>query len=213
MATCYETVSREFAATLLGQMVGLRVSRPWCGLARTIWLELGKLRTETHKTKKRTIRTRNGQVALMIEPHWRVENRYSVQLSSDQGQEPEPGFISVSDPTIEKGLLTLKGHTVEAIALTNGLPELELTFDDGRHLRTFGYGGSRLLRQPRWSVSFEDPSFMHLAPIWDGVDVSPWLHVSRGRVEIEYCFDPQGIGIRRQKQFLQQYRFPRSRKQ
>ncbi len=206
MATCYETLTKDSAVALLNVLAGLRVSRTWVGAGGTCLFELGKLHTEVRtSTKGTTWRTRKGQVTLMIDPHWRVEKRYSVRVSSDMRKDPGPGLISVADPTLVKGLSTLKGQTVEAVLLTEGVPELHVKFRDGGCLRTFGYTYRKHL-QPTWSIGFNDLSLKALGPVWDGVDVSPWLQVGRGRPEISYCFDPSGLDMSRLKQIDKQYR-------
>lgn len=191
MAECSEAVSKEVCKALLCRLAGMRVSMPWVGYAGTIFLELGKLHTETTTVRgvvKR--RRRRGQVTLMIEPQWRVERPASIQFAS--------GF---PNGQIERGAATLKGLHLADVALTNGLPELELTFDDGRRLKTF----TDFLAQPGWTIGVSDRSLLELAPAWDGVDVSPWLCVRAGRFIMSYCFDEAEVDVGR----LRQFRFPR----
>jgi len=193
MAACYETVTSERCANLLGRIEGLRISRPWLGYANVLFLELGKLHTETLKTRRRTLRTRKGQVCFMIEPNWRVEKRRSIQFGSE-----------FSDARIAKGVPSLRGQHVERIELTDGLPELQVTFDDGRCLRTFADWDT----QPAWTILVHDRSLADLASVWDGIDVTPCLHVEQGRLQIEYDFDDRDIDLRR----LRRFRCPRLQK-
>ena len=193
MAVCYESVSKSYFDDLVARIVGLRVSRPWQGYATTIFLELGKLHwgTMTHTGKKR--RRSTGQATFMIDPQWRVEKRRSVEFASGS-----------SVGRIDKGLLSLLGKRLEAASLTDHLPELQLTFDDGRCLRTFADWNS----QPRWVILVRDKALTELAPVWKGIDVDPCLGVQRGRLQVQYCFDDAHIDVRR----LRQYRFPPRRR-
>jgi hypothetical protein len=192
MAACYETVSKELSSSLLSRLVGLRVSRPWHGYGQTVFLELGKLRTETYVVSGKKRRRRNGQACLMIDPSWRIEKRLSIQFGSN-----------FSDAQVDKGLATLRGRLLTAASLTTGLPELHVTFDDGRSLRTL----ADWVKQPRWTILVYDRSLVDLDPVWDGIDVVPALHVRAGRLEMEYDFDDKGVDVRR----LARYRFPRGK--
>ena len=193
MAECYETVSRDRSNDLLASLSGLRISRTWEGYAKTIFLEIGKLWTETLVLKGLSRSRQSGQICLMIKPQWRVEKRFSVEFGS--------GF---SDSLIARKRSNLKGQIVETAVLTDRLPELQVAFDDGRCLRTFSDWRS----QPNWTVLFHDKSLIQVTPVWDGVDVTPCLHVRNGRLEMSYCFDDREIDARRLKQIQTCYRLP-----
>lgn len=184
MAACFEFISREKASRMLSTTCGMRITRPWPGYGSTMMLELGKLRTEVLHTRKGIRRSRKGQVSLMIDPNWRVEKRYSISFAS--------GF---TEKRRNAGIEMLADRRINEIVVMDCLPELQLSLDDGRRIRTF----SDWTAQPNWTVLFYDKRLLELSGVWDGVDVTPCLHVRAGRIIVEYCFDQADIDIKRLK--------------
>lgn len=128
-----------------------------------------------------------GQITCHTESDWRVEKPRSIHFGS--------GF---SDRRIDKLLNTLVGTRIIAISLLGRLPELKIELDDGRLISTF----TNWDNQPRWSIGFNDVKLFNLRPLPPDADISPWLHVQRGRPEIEYCYDDTNPAARRFFQHL-----------
>jgi hypothetical protein len=179
-------ISRDRAVAMLSRFVGLRVARPWRGYGAALFLELGRLHTVIRKSKKGIRRSRDGQVTFMIDPQWRVEKPRSIQFASNS-----------KEGRFAKGMVTLEGQVLTGIALTEGLPELQVTFGDGRRLSTF----CDWLTQPAWTILINDRSLVDIGPVWEGVDVTACLHVRAGRLAVEYDFDERDIDIRRLRKF------------
>lgn len=176
MATCYETISVSTFTDILASCKGLRVSRVWRSVDFCIFLEVGRL-TKSGKYKKL-----KGQITFMLETDWRVEKARSIQVGSN-----------FSDKRINNQLATLVGTTIDSVEIVGKLPELYITFGDGRRLATF----TCWIGQPHWHIGFNDSSLFPLHLLWKGIDVSPWIRVQRGRLEVEYCYDDSKASVRK----------------
>lgn len=186
MGACYESLDLDGCNRLLGRLTGLRVSKTWQGTDPTVFLELGRLHRERVGRFTRVC----GQVCLMIASDWRVEKPRSIHFAS-----------SFSPRTLKRLLPGLVGLRVTRLLVEAGPRELLAEFSDGRVLRTFGDWAP----QPMWTALVHDKSLVPLDPLWKGVDVTPCIHIVRGRPEVEYDFDPAGADV---KALKRRYRCP-----
>jgi hypothetical protein len=116
---------------LVSAASGLEVAHTWLGYGSAIFLELGALRHIKGANNPR------GEFSVMIEWSWRVESQRRVEFGSWSG-----------DRKIASGVASLKGHTVEALALAGRLPELVVALGGGRWVHSFMTAEG----QPRWVV-------------------------------------------------------------
>lgn len=175
MATCYQPLSIAECNALLSACKGLKIAHVWRSIEPCVFLEIGRL------SKERRANSPVGQVSIMVEADWRLERPRSLQVGS--------GFSSTR---IDKRLATLVGVAVNAIEVMGRLPELAIDLVDGRRFVTF----TNWAAQPHWSIGFKDLVLFPLDPGWKGIDVTPWIHVSAGRTEIEYCYDDTKASVR-----------------
>jgi len=175
MATCYQPLTIAECNELLSACKGLKIARVWRSIQPCVFLEVGRL------SKERGANNFVGQVSIMVEADWRLERPRSLQVGS--------GFSST---LIDKRLATLVGVAVNAIEVMGRLPELAIDLVDGRRFVTF----TNRTTQPHWSIGLKDPALFPLDPGWNGIDVTPWIHVSAGRTEIEYCYDDTNATVR-----------------
>jgi hypothetical protein len=176
MATCYQSLTVAECNQLLSACKGLKITHVWRSVSPCIFLEIGRL-AKVHRHHHPV-----GQVSVMVETDWRVEKPRSVEVGS--------GFSSTR---IDKRLPTLVSAMVNSIEVTGRLPELAIGLDDGRRFVTF----TTWMSQPRWAIGFRDLRLLPLDPGWQGIDVSPWIHVRAGRTEIEYCYDHTKASVRK----------------
>jgi hypothetical protein len=108
---------------------GLEVSHTWRGYASAIFLELGRLRRVRRENNP------HGEFSVMLEWSWRVESPRRVEFGSWSGERK-----------ITTGVASLRGHTVEAIAIEGRLPELVIALNGGRWVHSF----MTTEGQPRW---------------------------------------------------------------
>ena len=146
-------LTRDDFRALTRPLVGMPVSHTWRGAGSAIFLELGALTTVTRTSRKRGEYTSTfGEVTFMLEWSWRVEGPRSIEFGSWS-----------RNPRITRGVASLRGHTIVDVDVEGRIPELVLTLDGSRWLRTFmTYEG-----QPAWAVRLHDDS---------------WLAVDRGRL-------------------------------
>jgi hypothetical protein len=93
--------------------------------------------------------------------------------------------LRVFASTLERRLPELVGLRAVSLAVESETRELRMQLSDARTFRTFSDWDT----QPRWAVLFHDFSLFPLDAIWDGVDVTPCIHVTRGSLELEFDFD------------------------
>ena len=132
-------------------VLGLRVSRPWLGYGDVLFLELGKLRTETtHLPGRKTLHTRRGQATLLIHSNWRAETRDRFAFGSGL---PHANLVAAT-----RGL---RGRKVTGISMEGRLPELVLELDGTLLLRSFNSRGL-----PDWQVFLEDADLFPREARW-----------------------------------------------
>jgi hypothetical protein len=184
MASYNESITIEQGNEALFVCEGLKISHSWRSVDPCIFLEIGRLRKETltrlkHSKPKSTLM---GQITCMTESDWRVEKPRSIQFGS--------GF---SDRRIDRLLKSIIGTRIISIKLLGRLPEITIELDDGRVLSTF----TNWSNQPQWLIGFHDIRLFKLKSLPRETDISPWMHVRRGRLEIEYCYDNANLAARK----------------
>jgi hypothetical protein len=177
MATYRESLTLEHGNAVLRACQGCRIAQVWQSVSPCIFLEVGRLRRKSTRSNNPS-----GQITFMIESDWRVEKPRSIHFGS--------GF---SDRRIDKALPSLIGTRIIAVGLIGRLPELTIELDDGRVISTFTDWSNR----PRWSIGFEDTKLFNLHPLPSDADITPWMCVQRGRLEIEYCYDDVKPALRK----------------
>ena len=175
MATCYEPLSLNDCGKLLKACNGRAIAHVWRGVEPSIFLEVGRLK------KAESGRGLEGQICFMVESDWRVEKPRSIQFGS--------GF---SDKRINNHLKSLLGKKITTAEIVGPIPEIVLRFVDNRRFTTF----TNWTNQPSWSIGLRDESLVPLDPQWNRIDVSRWIHVQSGRLEIEYCYDDSLASVR-----------------
>ncbi len=184
MATFNESLTIEQGNTVFRICKGLRITRAKRGAGVCLLLDLGRLSRETLAVPSRSkpLRTCHGQICFMIESDWRVERPRSIHFGS--------GF---SDRRIDTLLNSLIGKRTASVEILGRLPELRMELDDGRAISTF----TNWTNQPGWSVGIKDAELFTPRALPRGADVSPWIHVRQGRLEVEYCYDDANVNARR----------------
>lgn len=137
-------------------LIGMQVSHVWRGFGSAIFLEFGNLQDRGVR-KDGTKRNPDGDVSVMIEWSWRIEKARSIL-----------GGSFSSDGKFLGMLKKLVGATVADMKVTDGLPELVLTFSNGLKLASFMTAEG----QPQWAVITRRPNL-------------GTLHVERGRLVVE----------------------------
>lgn len=134
-------ISRADFEKLISPVIGLPVNWPWRGYGSAIFLELGNL----HRIRRRRGNGHHilGEVTIMIEWDWRVEDSSSILFASNS-----------KDEQFDPGLKSLQRRIITSIELVGRVPELAILFDDDRSLRTF----VTVPPQPRWAIKlFQGP--------------------------------------------------------
>jgi hypothetical protein len=129
--------SLEDFQALIQPLFGLAVSLPWKGYGSAVFLELGALAA----LKSSRQHYNDGEACIAVDWDWRVEAEHEVVFGS-----------SNSRPEIEAGLRSLRGSTVEAIAVVGQVPELVVDFSNGFRLRSM----AMLSGDPEWSIKLLD---------------------------------------------------------
>ena len=182
MAQLEQPISRERFRKLARPILGLKVSRPWLGYGNVLFLELGRLHTETVvRPPRKTFRFRKGQVTLLLHSSWRAERAADVAFGIDS-------------PTkaLERGVKGLRGCSVTGLRVAARVPELEVELDGELLLRSFRSDGP-----PDWDLFLHDARLFPRERRWEGIDHSLGAGISdAGRLVRWVCYDHDAIGIR-----------------
>jgi hypothetical protein len=105
-------------------MIGLSLNHIWRGHGSAIFLEFGELRPRL----KRNGSTANpmGQMSLMIEWSWRIEDHAAVRCGSWSEEELWPDAFA-----------TILDSHVQDVKTFSHLPEIEVTFSNGMRILSF----------------------------------------------------------------------------
>lgn len=141
---------------IVDAVVGLPLSHVWRGYGSMISLEFGQLSSRWRKHGEPA--DPGGEMSLMIEGSWRVEDDTSILC----------GTFS-DDVEFDRVLLSLVGARVESIQRFGRLPELQVALSGGRYVSSFSTANG----DPEW-VLFDRRR---------GND--RWLCVESGRVVLQ----------------------------
>ncbi|MBX9911579.1 MAG: hypothetical protein K2Z25_23095 [Beijerinckiaceae bacterium] len=103
---------------------GMPVSHVWCGYGSALFIELGRLTPTTRRNGGPG--NPDGEIGLMIEWSWRIEEERSVLCGSFSDEE-------LWAPSFDR----LLGLQVIDLATFGRLPELMLSLSDGLHVSSF----------------------------------------------------------------------------
>jgi hypothetical protein len=146
----------EFQA-LVKPIIGLPVSRAWRGGGSVFGLDVGKL-FKCHLFDEEW--TEVGRFGVLIEWSWRIESSRTIVCGSRS-----------QEGTINKGIASLQGRTIQEINLTNRLPEISIRLSGNRWLQSL----STVEAQPRWVTFIRD----------DRGQARAWLTCAQGKAIIE----------------------------
>ena len=119
---------------------GKRVSHVWRGYGSALFLEFGKL-AETRKLNGKRGQP-VGEVTLMIEWSWRVENKTSILGGSWSNERRWPKLFE-----------RLVGRKVKSVELFGRLPEVAVALSNGLRVISFMTADG----QPSWAVIARKP--------------------------------------------------------
>ena len=122
-------------------LIGLPVSRPWLGHGSPIFLDLGKVSTETHGN----INFEKGDFGVQIDWDWRVEDKTEILFGSSDFRK-----------YIENRLGSLRGVNVISMTVSGVIPEITITFSNGYILKSMSMCGGN----PQWSVCVNDDNYV-----------------------------------------------------
>ena len=146
----------DLLRTFVDPLLGLPVNHIWRGGGSAIFVELGELSWKAANGGLR--RNPPGEMGIMIEWSWRIEERLSIICGS------------FSDETLwPRGCSALLNQKLIGADCFGRLPEIDLSFSNGTHLVSFmtAHGG------PEWTI-FERKG-----------NATRWLTTHRDRLVIE----------------------------
>lgn len=120
-----QNISVKEAVEFTAPYIGKKVSRVWQGHGSTIFLEIGEL-TEN-----------KGELTVMIEWSWRVENKYEIEFGSWSDDSEFPNLLRKLD-----------GLTLQDITFQSRLPEVIVQLSDDMWVCSF----STVEGDPEWAI-------------------------------------------------------------
>lgn len=123
------------AQDFISKLIGLPVSRVWLGHGSALFLEFGALRQRMKRDGSPA--HPDGEMALMIEWSWRIEDQRSI-LCGSWSDEP------LWDETFSR----LLGTHVTEMSLFGRLPEIDLCLSSSLHVLSFMTAEG----QPTWTL-------------------------------------------------------------
>ena len=114
---------------------GMQLTHIWRGHGSAIFLEFGDL--TPIKTSKRLDGQPNGQMSVMIEWSWRVENETTILCGSWSEED-----------LWDSAFKSLLGSRVRQVELFGRLPELKIELDNGTHVLSFAASDG----DPQWAI-------------------------------------------------------------
>jgi len=167
MASCYEPLTLEACNARLQTIVGLPVSRVWCGYGNALFLELGALSMRDRH------RHPSGQICIRLETDWRIDRQGVLVVNL----EPDA-------PDLEDRAKKLEGNRVSSLVVMADIHDLIVHFSDDSRL----WAGGSKEDLGNWGVHIHDVSIMALDPVWQGVAVTPIIGAEDEQLAIQYCF-------------------------
>lgn len=132
---------------------GLVVAYVWRGYGSALFIEFGELTPATGTRKDGTPRAPSGEIGLMIEADWRIEDAQTIMCGSSSDEE-------LWEPTFAR----LVGTHVIDVATFGRLPEVLISLSDGFHVASF----STLEGDPGWTLSDRRGSAPITVGCWSG---------------------------------------------
>jgi hypothetical protein len=120
---------------------GLEVSLAWKGYGSAVFLELGRLSAPKNDRASHE----RGEACLSVAWDWRVENASSILFGS-----------SNTRPEIEVGIRELQGSRTDNIVAVGAVPELAVTFSNGKCLRSMAMTSGN----PQWGIKLPSGSWL-----------------------------------------------------
>ena len=110
--------------TFRGALIGLPLSHFWRGHGSAIFLEFGRLTPRTRRTG--VTGNPRGELSLMVEWSWRIENRTSILCGSWSDEH-------LWEPTFD----LLRNRAVVDLAVVGRLPEVVVALAEDRYVSSF----------------------------------------------------------------------------
>jgi hypothetical protein len=110
--------------TFASPLIGLPVRHIWQGYGSAIFLEFGELRPRLEQDGSAS--QSEGQMGLMIERSWRIEDRTSIRCGSWSDEALWPDVFAL-----------LLGSEVRYVKTFGRLPEIEIGLSNGMHILSF----------------------------------------------------------------------------
>ena len=129
------------ATPFIDALIGKRISHVWRGYGSAIFLEFGELAAWKSRNGKEGDAT--GELCLMIEWSWRIENPRSILGGSWSSEGKWPGMFT-----------KILGATVEDVEFFGRIPEILLSLSNGRRVASF----STVEGQPEWALLTRKPA-------------------------------------------------------
>jgi hypothetical protein len=141
-------------------LIGLEVSHIWRGYGSALFVEFGALKPSSATRRDGSQGNPEGELTLMVEWSWRIENKTSVVCGSCSDE-------SIWQPTFD----SLKGQKVVNAWLFGRLPEVSIELTNDLFIVTFMTAEG----DPEWA--FGDRR---------GQEGSRWLSVRGGQLQTEF---------------------------
>ena len=133
---------------------GLAVSHVWRGCGPTLLIEFGALRPPTLTRKDGTPGEPSGEIGLIIEADWRIEDLRAIVCGS-----------SSDDELWEKTFARLIGKRIIDVTTFGRLPELLISLSENLHVASF----STMEGDPEWTLFDRRGSAEIAVGCWSGV--------------------------------------------
>nr|WP_254803922.1 hypothetical protein [Methylobacterium sp.]USU34709.1 hypothetical protein NG677_24190 [Methylobacterium sp.] len=117
--------------------VGMAVAHVWRGYGSALFIEFGELTPATGRRKDGTSRAPSGEIGLMIENDWRIEDAHDIVCGSGSDEE-------LWKPTFAR----LIGRHVADVTTFGRLPEVLISLSDDFHVASF----STIEGDPVWTL-------------------------------------------------------------
>jgi len=142
-------------------LIGLDVSHVWRGYGSALFVEFGALKTDVGTRRDGSQCNPQGELCLMVEWSWRIENRTSILCGSWSDE-------SIWQATFDR----LKGAQVAEASLFGRLLEISIELTNGLFIVSFMTAEG----DPEWALGDCRAS-----------EASRWLSVQDGQLRIEVC--------------------------
>lgn len=130
------------ATPFIEALIGKRVSHVWRGYGSALFLEFGEL-VPGQILRNGKEGNPDGELTLMIEWSWRIENPRSILGGSWSSEGRWPGMFD-----------KLLGANVSAVEFFGNIPEICICLSNGRRVASF----STVEGQPEWALLTRKPA-------------------------------------------------------